>query len=183
MPEHKPVSHPWRRFLRFSVRGLIVLVIAIGGGLGWLVRSARIQREAVATICDAGGSVLYDWEWSDGDYTKRREPWAPGWLVELIGVDYFGHVTDVLLTEITDTAMVPVGRLTGLQSLRHAYESPLTDAGMAHLKGLTSLQHLDLGGTQIGDAGLVHLKGLYDLSELDLGFTQVTDAGLARLRG
>ena len=33
-----PISRPWRRFLRFSVRGLIVVVLLIGGGLGWLVR-------------------------------------------------------------------------------------------------------------------------------------------------
>ena len=31
-------SRPWRRFLRFSVRGLIVLVLVIGAGLGWIVR-------------------------------------------------------------------------------------------------------------------------------------------------
>ena len=45
-----PVSHPWRRFLRFSVRGLIVVVLVIGAGLGWIVRQAHIQRDAVAAI-------------------------------------------------------------------------------------------------------------------------------------
>ena len=50
MPDQtKPVARPWRRFLRFSVRGLIVLVLVIGGWFGWVVRSARIQREAVAS--------------------------------------------------------------------------------------------------------------------------------------
>ena len=39
MPDQaKPVARPWRRFLRFSVRGLIVLVLVIGAGLGWTVR-------------------------------------------------------------------------------------------------------------------------------------------------
>ena len=51
----KPVSRPWRRFLRFSVRGMIVLVLVIGGWLGWIVRSARIQREAVAAIEKSAG--------------------------------------------------------------------------------------------------------------------------------
>ena len=32
------VARPWRRYLRLSVRGLIVLVLVIGGGLGWMVR-------------------------------------------------------------------------------------------------------------------------------------------------
>jgi hypothetical protein len=55
-----PVSHPWRRFLRFSVRGMIVLVLVIGAGLGWIVRNAHIQRDAVAAIKSAGGRVYYD---------------------------------------------------------------------------------------------------------------------------
>jgi hypothetical protein len=43
MTEHaRPVSHPWRRYVRFSVRGLIVLVLVVGFGLGWIVRIARI---------------------------------------------------------------------------------------------------------------------------------------------
>jgi hypothetical protein len=62
----KSASRPSRRFLRFSVRGLIVLVLVIGAGLGWLVRSARIQREAVVAIVEDGGVVVYDWQESNG---------------------------------------------------------------------------------------------------------------------
>jgi hypothetical protein len=49
-------THRWRKFLRFSVRGLIVLVLVIGAALGWFVRGARTQRDAVAAIERAGGS-------------------------------------------------------------------------------------------------------------------------------
>ncbi len=45
-----PTSRPWQRHVRFGVRGLTVLVGVIGAGLGWLVRGARIQHEAVAAI-------------------------------------------------------------------------------------------------------------------------------------
>ncbi len=60
-----PVSRPWRRFLRFSVRGMIVVVLLIGIGLGWIVRAirgARIQRDAVLAIKNAGGFVQYNGE-------------------------------------------------------------------------------------------------------------------------
>ena len=60
------VSRPWRRFLRFSVRGMIVVVLLIGVWMGWLVRNTRIQREAIAAIRKAGGRVLYDWQWKNG---------------------------------------------------------------------------------------------------------------------
>jgi hypothetical protein len=77
----EPGLHPWRKYLRFSVRGLIVFVLVIGAGLGWIVREAHIQREAVAAIKKAGGSVRYsweyEWEWRDGNSIEGGEPWAP----------------------------------------------------------------------------------------------------------
>ena len=52
----------------------------------------------------------------------------------------------------------------------------MTDAGLAHLKGLTNLE-LDLSGTQVTDAGLSHLKGLTNLSDLDLADTKSPTPG------
>src|SRR5262249_17562117 len=60
-----PASRPWRRFLRFSMRGMIVVVLVIGGGSGWiaqLARQARIQRDAMAAITKVGGFAFYDWQ-------------------------------------------------------------------------------------------------------------------------
>ena len=59
----------------------------------------------------------------------------------------------------------------------------MTDAGLAHLAGLTGLQRLYLGNTRVTDAGLAHLKELTGLRHLDLEETGVTDAGLAHLEG
>jgi hypothetical protein len=53
-----PVSR--RRWLRTSLRGLIVLVIVTVAGLGWIVRTGRIQRESVAAINQVDGGVSYD---------------------------------------------------------------------------------------------------------------------------
>ena len=41
---------------------------------------------------------------------------------------------------------------------------------------------VDLNYTQITDAGLVHLKGLTSLTTLGLSETQITDAGLAEIK-
>ncbi len=62
----KPTSRHWWNYVRLSVRGLIVLVLLIGAWLGWVVRSARIQRQSVAAIQAAGGRVMYDWQWKAG---------------------------------------------------------------------------------------------------------------------
>jgi Leucine-rich repeat (LRR) protein len=165
----------------------------IGGGLGWLVRSAQIQRDAVAAIVTAGGSVKYDWEWNNGDDIRDGKPWAPRWLVDLIGVDYFGHVTSVqrftsgmhggaqVGRKADESTVAAVARLTGLQELDLSGHAD--DAGMVHLKGLTQLTRLFLHGSQVSDAGLEHLAGLTKISDLGLGATQVTDAGLTNFKG
>ena len=51
-----------------------------------------------------------------------------------------------------------------------------------HLKGLTNLSSLELRHTQVTDAGLAHLKGLTNLG-VSPRSTRVTDAGLAHLKG
>jgi hypothetical protein len=180
----KPALHPWRRYLRYSVRGLIISVLIVGGWLGWVVRSAQIQRDAVAAIKQAGGSVRYDWEFSNGESLSGGKPWAPRWLVNLIGVDYFGHITAAVAhhmsAETSDAVLAQVGRLTRVQSL-NLHDSPISDSGLVHLKGLTNLQVVLLYRTQVSDAGLVHLKGLTNLSALQLDGTHVTDAGVKEL--
>jgi Leucine Rich repeat len=204
-----PDKRPWRSYLRLSLRWLIVLVLGIGGGLSWVVHRAQIQREAVAVLQRAGqragGGVIYDWDFQNGTYYGHGKPWWSTWLMDRIGVDYFGHVTWVYLPEVTDAEMVRVGRLsqlerldligssmtdaklallkglTGLQALSFM-DAAITDAGMVHLKGLTRLKDLALHGTKVTDAGLEHLKKMTNLRTLDLRRTKVTDAGVQRLQ-
>ena len=179
----EPVSRPWRRFPRFSVRGMIVMVLVIGVGLGWLVRSAHIQRDAVAAIERVGGTVYYDWQWKKGTYLGTGQPRAPRWLVDFIGVDYLGHVTYVLVTlppEEVDLVMTQLACLTQLERLSLAH-SPVGDVRLARLKGLLKIEYLDLSSTRITDDGLVNLVSLRNLSTLLRRRTYVTDAGTQRL--
>ncbi len=179
-----PVTRRWQRFLRFSVRGLIVLVLLIGAGLGWLVRSARIQREAVAEIKNARGNVAYNWESSNGKWIPAGRPWAPRWLAALLGVDYFGHVVVAFIkpgSTVTDAVMAKVGRMTQLQGVV-LFRTSISDTGLVHLSGLRMLAFLYLDGTQFTNAGLASISGLTSLSALGLNRTQVTDAGLEHLR-
>ena len=150
----KPLSRPWWSYLRWSVRGLLVLVLVIGSGLGWIVHQAHVQRDAVAAIRNAGGVVLYDWEWNNGKSIPGGKPWAPRWLTDLIGVDYFAHVTSVWLQPApTDGAIVEVGHLTQLDRLQ-LVGAFVSDGGLAHLKGLTKLSNIFLSNNPVSDAGL-----------------------------
>jgi internalin A len=170
-------KRPWRRYLRLSLRGLIVLVLVVGGSLSWLVHLAHVQREAVAVIeragPRAGGGIMYDWDFKNGTYSGHGKPWWSTWLIDSIGVDYFGHVTWVYLPEVSDAETIQIGRLIGLS---------MTDAKLAHLKDLTSLQAVSLMDAEITDTGIVHLKALARLKDLALHGTKVTDAGLEHLK-
>ena len=86
--------HFWRRYLRFSLRALLVFVLLIGGWLGWIIHGARVQRDAVTALEQAGHWCYFDWEWNDG-HQIRSKPWPPIWLVGWIGPHYFGRVTCV----------------------------------------------------------------------------------------
>jgi internalin A len=178
----RPVSRRW--WLRISVRGLLVAVLLVGGWLGWLVHTARIQHDAVAAITSAGGFVYYDWEreeWDNGPKTGPR--WAPRWLVDRLGLDYFGHVIAVRgCGRDTDAVMSQVSRLRQLEVL-HLNQAPLTDRGLAQIKGLTHLASLYISGTHVTDSGLVHLKGLTSLKDLECCIEAVTDDGIACLEG
>ncbi len=204
MPD-QPLERSWRRWLRLSLRGLIVLVLIIGGCLGWIahiVRSAQRQRAAVAAVRKVGGSVLYDWQFDGGEVRVKpgtntisdEVPGWPKWLVDRLGPDYFGGVrqvsfrgvpqgpTEPLSREI-DEALAYVGQLGRLTHLT-LIGSTVTDTGLAHLRGLSDLESLMLRGcTLFADAGLVHLEEMVGLKELVLDDAQVTDAGLAHLRG
>jgi hypothetical protein len=141
----KPVSRPWQRFLRFSVRGVIVLVLVIGGWLGWVVRSARIQREAVAAIeTDGRGGVAYDWDKGAGIPDARGRPPAPRWLVDFVGVDYFGRVRSVVLFDARPATIAAISRLSGLRRLAINGRG-LRDTDLAPLEDLTELSDQDAG--------------------------------------
>lgn len=53
---------------------------------------------------------------------------------------------------------------------------------MGYLKGMTSLQRLQLRETSVTDAGLVPLRELTKLEFLGLAKTHVTDAGVADVK-
>src|SRR5262245_47525071 len=127
----------------------MILVLVLGGTLGWFVRRAHVQRDAVTAIVRSGGGAYYDWEtrelsrWDGSRLShdpKGKSPW-PKWLIDALGPDYFGHVRIVYVQKgDADAVMKFVGRLRYLDSLSVSSPGPLTDAGMSHLRGLTRLR-------------------------------------------
>jgi hypothetical protein len=169
---------------RLSVRALLLVVLLVGGGFGWTIRSVRIQCDAVRVIEEAGGRADYEWRWSGGRYFPAGSPPGPRWLHAYVGPDLFGHVTAVWLNYCgtSDESLLQIGQFHKLEHLS-IYWSNVSDSGMAHLAGLKRLEWLDLGFSTVNDAGMVHLAGLTGIKTLHLNFTQVGDSGVAHLAG
>ena len=127
--------------VRWTVRNLMIFVLILGGGIGWVVHRARDQRDAVAAIQAAGGEVIYDWERNEGWYNSGGTPIWPRWLVDRLGVDYFGNVVGVEMFVGSDAELVAIGRLSRLETIS-LNGSRVTDAGLRHLAGLSHFRHL-----------------------------------------
>jgi hypothetical protein len=96
-----------------------------------------------------------------------------------------GSVREVDLTDaaITDADMEVFGSVPSLEQLILNGCRHLTDASLAHLKGLNKLKGLGLERTGVSDAGLSHLGGLTELSYLSLNWTGIGASGLKHLSG
>src|SRR5438132_3827408 len=86
---------------RFGLRTLLILVALFGAGFGYLghlYRRVYHQRQIVAKIEEAGGTVRYDWqlgslrEDTNGRFVPTRKPPGPALLRWALGDDIFAYV-------------------------------------------------------------------------------------------
>ena len=173
-----PKGSPRRCQSRLQTLLICVPLCALGFNLlAVKLERARRQREAVLTIEEIGGSVIYE-----GDsfiLNSGRAPKKLTLIQRLLGQDFFFRVESVAFPD-----MVPVVNLTCLHDLpdirRLALRTPaVTDASLAHLRGLAKLEYLNLNFTNVAGPGLVHLKDLPSLRGLGLGSTPMGNAELA----
>jgi internalin A len=88
---------------------------------------------------------------------------------------------DLRLTHIGDAGVHHLRKLTSLQTL-NLFRTNLSDIGLGDLRDLRELRVLLIGGTRVTDVGLVHLRRFSYLQKLSLFQTQVTDAGIPNLK-
>src|SRR5262249_27919501 len=169
MPE-QPSPETWRRRLRISVRGLMALVLIVGGGLGWVIHRAHVQRDAVAAIKRVGGHVGYSWQRSKGTWiSPPPKPPGPDWVRRTLGPDFLDTATYVLLQgeQCDDESLRAACRLPWLEELS-VVNTGVTDASAEDIRYLTNLRSLDLRLNRITSRTLRHIGGLSDLRTLTL---------------
>jgi Leucine-rich repeat (LRR) protein len=88
---------------------------------------------------------------------------------------------DLSGTRVTDVGLELLAPLEGVRELRLRFAEFVSEGGVAHLRGWTSLETLDLRGTQVRSLVFEHLAGLEQLRRLDLSHTRITDEGFDHL--
>ena len=196
---------PKRRWFRFRLRTLLILVMVFAVGFGIVTKRAVDQRKAVEVVRKYGGEIGYRHYFTTRGRDPLAERWAPRWLCELLGEHYFVTVVEVELgnwahlkkrggepiENIRPDEIALVINLPALKKLQLA-DVPITDAMLKDIGRLKNLEWLGLEGSKITDAGLSHLSGLPQLKNLVLGSvnaeprvrstTAITDAGLLHLK-
>jgi hypothetical protein len=198
-----------RRWLRFGVRTLLVLVTLFCVWLGWFMHGVHKQRKAAARLEKYGAELVYFpvftmRPWNDIlPRSVRRglnaslpsDDWRRLTSVNVESADFQDKDLDILAdlphldrlrlpgTSITDAGLQ---RLAGLKAgkliLLDLRQTKITDTGLAHISKMKRLEWLFLAGTGVSDAGMKEVSKLTNLEYLSLDDTQVTDAGIAHLR-
>ena len=184
-----PKPH-WHQFsLRTLFVGVTLLCVGPGGYVAYEQQKARQQKYAVEAIQKVGG-----------DYHRDETiPSRSAAMRFLLGDDRFGHVNSVWFfcpSKVTDADLRHLNHFPHLKEIEFGGREMdangkrvdqgvilVTDRGLEHLAGLTSLTQLALDDTEITDAGLGQSAGLTELEYLGLEGTHVTDAGLVHLSG
>lgn len=162
-----------RRFLRYGLRALLLLVAAAAIALGYGTHRLRARKAAVVAIQEAGGTMGF-----------RRM--GPEWLRSVVDDELAfrdpGRVTlsrgtprlecDDAKLQSLSFALVEFGRLEVLD----ARSASITDASTQVFSQLGALSHLRLSDTGIGDASIERIRDLPRLEYLWLDRTKVTDA-------
>jgi hypothetical protein len=182
-----PETKPKRRWFRFSLRMLLVVVTVLCVWLGFKVNAARRQKEAVELILKAGGTITYDYQWVSSPngqkvFDAKALPPGPNWLHELIGDEFFRNAASVFLQDgVIDES--DFSHLSGLDTLTEillcnvrivsrntGLRRPIQDSDLGTLGQLTQLRSVDLGNVEIKGFGLASFMHLKELRNFRLGF-------------
>ncbi len=202
-------AKPRRRWLRFSLRTMLLVITLLCVWLGPKIIVARRQHEAVEAILKTGGEVEFDYQMvpsgiepDEFGYKSGADvlPPGPAWLRKIIGDEFFCDVVRVTLkgriiheSDFAQLAKLPrlrevwlVGN-TQIELNDAGIQRPLEDADLHVLQDLSQLRVLGIYPVDgqrmpnIKGPRFANLIGLKHLRRLDLDNTNFDDKGMQHI--
>ena len=139
-----------RRWLRFGLRTLLVLLTVACVWLAIVFNQCRRQRRAVEAIEQAGGRVLYKHQLEDEPdpfvpFDDDRVP-GPKWLRSITGDDLFRSPQMVEINGSSIDEQFLTNHLSGVRTARWLAidSSRATDASLAAIVQFSNMESLEL---------------------------------------
>jgi WD40 repeat protein len=195
-----------RRWLRFSLRAMLLIVAIVAVWLGFKTRDARNQRTALTAIRQAGGTPYFDYQLvNNTNWNLNATPPGPDWLRKIVGEEYFEEVVGVgfekrsvppdefgeLLKQLCRAGSIKMFSAIETQrsskSPRRIYELRQNQAANPSASRPGILQALSSAffhapGTQILDVMLEPIGKIESLESLYLANNAISDVGLKQLQ-
>jgi hypothetical protein len=156
-------AEPRLRWYQFSLRTLLILVALCALPCSWFatrIQRAERQRKAVEALFSRHPNIVINY----GDTT------APATVRRLLGDGFFVDVEQIIVCGVpgfSDSDMVYFESFPGLTEMAFIGGDGITDAGLAHLMGLSKLQNLNLSGTKVTVEGVRKLQQAIPRCQID----------------
>lgn len=189
-----------RNNLRFSLRTLLIVTTGFAVWLGVHLGHATTQRRAVKVIEEYGGSVYYDYQFTDSILNSSHlnpncRSTIPTWALNAFGVDAFHSVIEVQVHDRfangsfvpqpndSDALFANIGQLRNVRTVT-CFRSQICDEDLVHLKNLRKLKWLTMANAHlVTDVGVMHLQHLKKLEAVHLTNSEITDESMKVFAG
>ena len=147
-----------KRFKRFSLLSLLILITAFGVWFGVSSNRAGKLRRAVEALSNAGCRIGYDFQYDGLRSIANLKPPGPEYLRKLLGDEHFVDVVNLSFQSNERTTNQDLEYIKDLPNVRRLDLDYTVVDEIEPVKHLARLQWLDLEETKISSDDLRHLK-------------------------
>ena len=186
------------RWIRFSLRGVLIATAALALWLGQIVSRVQNQKLVVSHVQEIGGTVWFETDqprfvehWLNPDRIPSTVASRPNWFRTALDADYFRNAVQIDFGNATKKGVKQpnfkelgprLGKLRQLQTIRIEWRDSSDQilADLSKYSNLTRLHSLFVDGL-VTDDGIKHINRFNGLQTLNLPYTKITDDGISNL--